>query len=159
MTMDGYYEAGYDLPEHSLERFAHLRAEPMNISLRDLVRGLTQGKVLYVQLEPGDATRYDLMMFSHAESFQHPSAPRNALWTWIIRERGGDPVACDSFRLWPDDPFARYKVGAALSDGSHYTAAFLSWWLDELAREADRALSFRSTLPPTFPHSESHDAR
>jgi len=112
------------LPE-LLYRGVPMRAEPVNVSLADVVTALYEGRIAEVQLEPGDQTRYDLVLIPDTALpllFQvHRDDPTCGIMA--VRVVGGEP--CKSLCLMP---WERWKFGQ-LSEGNEWTAELLAWWL------------------------------
>lgn len=106
--------------------------EPVNRSGDDLVQDLGRGFQCFVQLEPGDGTRYDLLLTWPAARLEreafHLSASEARYTMLVIRLRGGDVAGATLYGSM------NYGAVKAIASGNEWTAAFLEWWLEELVR-------------------------
>lgn len=117
-----------------------MEAEPSNIPLSGVVHQLRDGRTVYVCLEPGDATRYDLLITPFSGIRGNNQGPRNeGLPTWnpdeehFVVSRLVDMRPLHSAVIWRDCwdgehiALARYGVGV-----NEWTHELLSWWFARL---------------------------
>lgn len=110
-----------------------MRFEPMNVPIARAAHWFNLGKPVFVTLEPGDDTRYDLMLVRN-------NAPHARIATWgnqdvvtVVRYRGGHAIEADNFR-WP---YEGEHVLENLGKTNAWTRTLLDWWLEVFA-EATR---------------------
>lgn len=118
-----------------------MRAEPLNYTLAQVRAMLTEDKApVLVRLEPGDATRYDLLLvpvnaYYVREHVRHlgltaEHAPR---WLWVI-----DTCAENRCAIVPFDGLTTAAHLRGIS-GNAWTQRFVAWWLAVLFHARDDA--------------------
>lgn len=118
-----------------------MRREPSNIELAQAAAWFNKGKPVFVTLEPGDATRYDLLLVLHGESARIPTWGDQTIAT-IVRYRGGHAIEADNFR-WPyEGRWVLDNIGKT----NEWSRTFLDWWLQVFA---EATASAKNALSPT----------
>lgn len=100
---------------------------PANIGPDVLLQLLHQGMQVHVQLEPGDGTRYDLLLTwlpAVRTAFHLGDEARDGLL--VTRVVGGQVVGSAVYGWFS------YGAIARIANGNEWSAELLSWWLDEL---------------------------
>lgn len=102
--------------------------EPINTSVLILLDGLSGGFTKFVELDPGDATRYELLItwVPHLRTAFRFDEPGDHLL--VVRLISGDPIAVSLFG------YAVFGGAGRLANGNEWSAVLLNWWLDELLR-------------------------
>lgn len=98
-----------------------MRREPINISWAGLIERMRREDAVRVVLEPGDGTRYDLVL----------ARVGGALF--LTRYVGGDSAGTELVNEWSAATVARI-----LSCGNSWSEQLLAWWLRELLEEFAR---------------------
>lgn len=104
-----------------------LSPEPTNLSLKVLAGGLSAGHTAYAQLEPGDATRYDILLVPMwgPAGFGGPYDREDYKWLFITRLRSGGSVPSLGCMIRRD--FRSYDF-QEIAGGNTHTANLLAWW-------------------------------
>lgn len=92
-----------------------MRREPVNIGWDALVERLRGEDAARVVLEPGDGTRYDLVL----------ARVRGGLF--LTRYVGGDPIGTELVTAWTVD-----EAAALLRNSNAWSAQLLAWWLRQV---------------------------
>lgn len=106
-----------------------LRWEPVRSDEPDCAEAVRQGVPLYVVLEPGDGTRYDLVVSRLARAERLPGEPMQFV---VSRIQSGTHVASQLFDAEKPD-------ASAIANGNDWSATVLAWWLSELAERVEAA--------------------
>lgn len=97
------------------------------IELDELRATLKGGHHTYVHYEPGDYTRYDLVLT--------PIAQANQRAVIVTRLVGGYIAGCAVLWDWErrgHDEFAMEEAARLLSNGNDWTTQLFAWWLTAL---------------------------
>lgn len=91
---------------------------------------LRRGEVVQGYLEPGDGTRYDLVLTPVGEGAPH--APQPGLI--VSRMVGGRVLGCAVLWDWTSEPneFQIEEAAAKLCNGNEWSMKLLAWWITEL---------------------------
>lgn len=129
------------------EKGPDMNPEPVDgVSLRRAAEWFTQGRPTFVTLEPGDATRYDLLIVPHVSPYARMPSWGTTLVVTVIRYVGGHAIEADNFK-WPfEGPWALTNIGK----NNHWSKEVLAWWLEEFAYVVEHLNDSANTAPP-FP--------
>lgn len=108
-----------------------LSLEPINISMDEVVKELQHGETVYVILEPGDATRYELLI-TPLWGWQRRMVPlgEQKPWRWLLVTRMNQSEN--------NHPSIRIQRGfwigelEPLTRNNIHTHAIFAWWLCKL---------------------------
>lgn len=119
-------------------RGRQMSAEPSNVSMANLVALLASGRTVYVCLEPGDETRYDLLITPFA-SIRRDDFDGKGLPTWnpdephLVVTRLVDLRPAYGAVIWPGcwdgEHAALATYGKAINEWTH---ELLTWWFARL---------------------------
>lgn len=106
-----------------------LTSEPTNLTLAEVASLLRSGHPVHVRLEPGDCTRYELLLVPTLAVVGKASVVPGPQWFWVMRVRLGGP--CPSVLVevggWPGEL-------EPLALGNDWTYQVLAWWWEELTQ-------------------------
>lgn len=131
---------------------------PINIGFEQAAEVFTiLGKPITVVLEPGDATRYELMLVPHGKWSKLTCWSPSDFVVTVVRYVSGEAVEADTFR-W--STFGYHDL-TNLGRNNQWTRKFLAWWLESFrekgqqikngsANSALSNLAHKSDKHPTF---------
>ena len=117
----------------------HLSAEPSNISLLGVAHQIRDGQPVYVCLQPGDQTRYDLLIVPFSAIRGNPDA-KDGLPTWdrddthLVVTRLVNMRPMYSAVVWRGCWDGEHRALATYGDGrvNEWTHELLTWWFARL---------------------------
>lgn len=91
---------------------------------------LVKGEHVFVRLEPGDATRYELLL----TPFYPDGSPRAQQSLSCTRMINGAPVGTAVIHRFEEglDRFHQIILGKELSNGNEWSEMVFRWWFDKL---------------------------
>lgn len=110
-----------------------MRADPQNMPIGYVVSSLLDGHSVYVDLQPGDGTRYELLL-QPLDAFLYDQTGTVGVPSWepgyllVTRLIGGQPVASVIIGAVPDESLGMSEL-MPLSHGNAWTLDLLTWWL------------------------------
>jgi hypothetical protein len=122
-------------------RGRQLTAEPSNISLLGVAHQIRDAQPVYVCLQPGDQTRYDLLIVPFSAIHGNPENARDeGLPTWdedephLVVSRLVDMRPMYSAVIWRGCWDGEHRTLATYGDGrvNEWTHALLTWWFARL---------------------------
>lgn len=105
------------------------------VELSQIADDLGLGRAVDLTLEPGDGTRYDLILAPITSG----DRPQQGLG--VLRQRGGNFIAGGLLWNWCEGPsdFDLSQLAADLHNGSLWTEVLLLWWFTSLCEVASNA--------------------
>lgn len=114
------------------DRTLQLETNPINVSIERAAAWFNKGHAVFVTLEPGDATRYDLLLVQHVSPYGFIRSWGTSQVVTVIRYSGGHAIEADNFK-WPySGPWDLDNLGGK----NAWTRALIDWWLTEFAKVA-----------------------
>jgi hypothetical protein len=113
-----------------------MNAEPTNMALADVAERLRQGHPVYVDLQPGDGTRYEFVLLP-LDGVMSGGGDLVGVPDWepghlmVTRLVGPDPVASVIISAVPDEALGLSEF-VPLSRNNEWTVMVLEWWTARL---------------------------
>ena len=123
-----------EVEEYFESKKRELQPNPLGITLKQVAKFLVEGKPLTVELEPGDATRYELAlipMWADLMNLGNYGEERETSLL-VVRSVGGTPTTAQVVLLERD-----FKELYRISNQNEWTEQLFSWWFSLLWREIE----------------------